>query len=225
MEKKENKTMKKGLTIAVLALLLGIVGYTGGNTFAKYITEATPVSESATVAQWGFTANVEAGNLFGKQYGEVSNSLAKVSDNSLVVKASTSAGNIVAPGTTGSMKITVEGQAEVNAKIDFDVKITDIYIGSYYPVKWTVTRASNDEAATTVVDGLKGADVNTYFNTTIADQLVYAAGSGSYKEVFVISWAWDFEQGEDKNDTLLGEQQGDSNVMVVDLAVSISQVQ
>lgn len=225
MEKKENKTMKKGLTIAALALLLGIVGYTGGNTFAKYVSTVDAPSQSATVAKWGLTANIVATEMFGTKYNEVDASdLAKVTttDSGLVVKAATSAGNIVAPGTNGSMTVTLSGQAEVDAAVTFASTMDDISIDTYHPIVWTVTRASNGAAATVVVDEKTGADVETYFDTLTFN---YQAAD-TLNEVFVISWAWAFSTSaaNDLLDTRLGQGEGDTSLQF-DLSITFTQIQ
>ena len=68
IEKKNLK--KKILMVTGLALLLGLVGYTGGTTYAKYVTTADTVSQTATVAKWGYTMSANAADLFGDAYGK-----------------------------------------------------------------------------------------------------------------------------------------------------------
>ena len=225
MKKKENKTMKKVLTVSALALLLGLVGYTGGSTFAKYISSGSTGSQTATVAKWGLTATANIENLFGEEYDSVADGLAKVSTDhdKLVVKSATSAGNIVAPGTTGSMTFTLQGQAEVDASVDFTSAMDDISIDGYYPIKWTVTRSTNGQAAVTVVNGLSANDVNTYFNGL---DFTYNAGSEALNEVFVVSWAWAFSGQDDAKDTLLGQEAPGADIqMGVNLTVTFTQIQ
>lgn len=145
MEKKENKKMKKGLMIGALAVLLGVVGYTGGQTFAKYISTMETESATATVAQWGYTLSANASNLYGKQYvNDGSVSLATVDDEATaeIVVQGTS-GDKVAPGTTGKATFSVQGQAEVLSKLTVDSTVTDISLSdgtnTYLPLKWSVT--------------------------------------------------------------------------------------
>ena len=218
MKKNENKKQNKVLKVAALALLLGIVGYTGGTTFAKYVSTQNVATESATVAKWGLTATADVTNLFGTEYNNVQDKLASVKSgtNGLVVKAATSTGNIVAPGTKGSMTVTFAGQAEVDAVVTFDANLVDISLDTYYPVKWTVT---HNGAVVTDVD--TAAEINDYFNNL---EIEYNAGATALNDVFVISWAWAFEGQDDAKDTLLGQGQGNQE-MVVDLTVTFTQVQ
>lgn len=221
MEKKENKTMKKGLTIAALALLLGIVGYTGGNTFAKYVSQHDAGSVTATVAKWGFTATGNVENLFGSNYQKPNAdklaSVTKTTDG-LVVKALGS-GNVVAPGTQGSMTLEVLGDAEVDAKISFESTYTDIALGDYHPIQWTVTR----NGVATSVTNSKGADMAKYFKELSFE---YEAGSSAIDEEFVISWKWEFhvDKATDDKDTQLG-QQVPLQQMSFDLLVKFEQIQ
>ena len=222
MEKKENKKMKKGLMIGALAVLLGVVGYTGGQTFAKYISTVELPSQSATVAKWGLTANAVATEMFGTKYNEVADTVAKVTttDSGLVVKAATSTGNIVAPGTSGQMTITLSGQAEVDAKVTFAATLVDISLDTYHPISWTVTRATNGGAATKEVDAKVGAEVESYF-----DGLTFKyQAAETLNEVFVVSWVWAFEQGHDVEDTKLGKGEGDASLQF-DLSITFTQIQ
>ena len=103
-ENKERRNSKKVLMVAGLALLLGLVGYTGGQTYAKYITQQTMGSQSATVAKWGYTLNVPTTELFGEKYGNYDSGTktVKVDNVGGTVIVSSGSNNVVAPGATGS---------------------------------------------------------------------------------------------------------------------------
>jgi hypothetical protein len=66
---------KKSLVFVATALMLCLVVGMGAFTFAKYITSGN-TNQKATAAKWGFVVNVDADNLFGTKYGDVSDSLA-----------------------------------------------------------------------------------------------------------------------------------------------------
>lgn len=151
MEKKNKKRL--GIVVVMLVLILAI-GATAGTTLAKYISSASHDS-SATVAKWGYTLSVDAGDLFGESYGKVdkNTSLAGVSDKKTVVVSAAAEHNVVAPGTTGSMTIILKGTAEVNAKLTIDVNNFQTVVLSdkenkldsdYYPLKWTVNETDVD---------------------------------------------------------------------------------
>lgn len=202
MEKKENKTMKKGLTIAALALLLGIVGYTGGNTFAKYVAATGHETESATVAKWGVTLTAN-GKLFSTDYKVTdSNTLATKDGDTLVVKAAGTS-EVVAPGTTGSMTLFVTGAPDVNYEVLYDAATEnnkDIYVPAkkvaeitgvevdYYPLVWTVSNGSTSTQFNTV------ADVHAYLGQQLHSGKVCAANVAiGDNTTYTISWAWQFE--------------------------------
>ena len=215
MEKKENKTMKKGLTIAALALLLGIVGYTGGNTFAKYVTSATPVSESATVAQWGYTVTANATNLFGSSYKSNGTKVVATEnhDTSGVVVSANSTEQVVAPGTSGSMLININGEAEVNSRIVVNAESTEqIELTApvaYRPIQWTL-KVTNNEVGGSAVDGLSTTTTDDFEDIVTLLEKVGSDNIAANKRTNVnleLSWEWAFEIDDTTNeyDTMLGD--------------------
>lgn len=221
MEKKENKTMKKGLTIAALALLLGIVGYTGGNTFAKYVTSATPVSESATVAQWGYTVTANATNLFSSSYvKEGANVVASANhDTAGVVVSANSNEQVVAPGTSGSMLININGAAEVKSKIvvaaNSNEQIELTAPVAYRPIQWTLTVDSNKVGGSAVAELVTTKTDDFEEIVTLLEKVGKAeiAANAETDIKLELSWEWAFEKGakpdekalNNKYDTMLGD--------------------
>lgn len=217
MEKKENKTMKKGLTIAALALLLGIVGYTGGNTFAKYITQESVPSTSATVAQWGYTITVGADNLWGTDYvynAQKSASI-KTTEDGVTVDAANTA---VAPGTTGSTTLSIQGQTEVLSQLQVTAAVKDIVLKDssnaevYKPLKWTIsgTAKIGEEVILNNESVSKDAAGVALFLNDLAQTRILPKTNININ--LTITWAWAFEQGDsddkkalnNKYDTYLG---------------------
>ena len=202
---KLNKKQKRTATIASMAALLAVVLGMGGQTFAKYISTKT-VSDTATVAKWGYVVNANASNLgFSKFYKDVALS----ENDATATVASSGDANVVAPGTTGSVRVTVTGEAEVDAKILFAASGTNISVKStkgadstyYYPIKWTLTKNSNPlNTPSNDKDSL--ADVITALND--ASEEVREANSPRVNDVYEISWAWAYEGQNDTLDTYLG---------------------
>lgn len=208
-QKKDNR--KSIFVIGLLLLLVAVIGF-GGYTLSKYVTKKN-ASGKASVAKWGFTVSADAKNLFGKEYKwDGTNSTVNAEGDKVTVKANTSAGNIVAPGTTGSMTFTIKGSAEVKAKVAINMTVTkDVVLKytvgdataaqEYKPVKWTLKKNSEN------VVGAVGVDLAT-IKTKLDAVADYAAGSAAINDVYTIEWAWDFDASgagtNDALDTLLG---------------------
>lgn len=212
MKRNENKkSNKKLLTVAALALLLGFVGYSGGSTFAKYVTSDTAAAQTATVAKWGVVVSAQAENLFSEQYFVTgSETLAAKSGTTLVVKGSS--GNLVAPGTTGYATLQVSGTPEVNYYMDYkplgettkDICIpADTVNGNeaYYPIKWQVVHAGTTKTCTTI------SEVHDYMKSQLNNRKVQAAGTEITTTSYTISWSWAFDNSANDNilDTYLGD--------------------
>lgn len=219
IEKRNNKknVQKKVLMVAGLALLLGFVGYTGGTTYAKYVTSQDTGSQIATVAKWGYTISADARNLFGTNYKEGTGVVAD--DGKAVISVDVNK-KVVAPGTNGTFKISVAGEAEVMSSLEIN-KIgepTDISVkhGSnyYYPVKWSVKVNNNtidNQPVATIVDK---ADITTAELVSYLDAIddTSIAANSTVNLDLDISWAWAFEGTEKLNglsanelDTMLGK--------------------
>lgn len=233
---KETKTRKKSVILAAIVLLLVAVLALGATTYAKYVTSGKVETKQATVAKWGFTVTANADNLFGEAY----NQGVKVAKDATAidVKASTADTNVVAPGTSGSMTVTVNGSAEVLAKLTVtatgkDVALTKTADSSVYnPVKWTVKKGETalvtDGTLTAVVEELNKITTEVAIGTTVND-------------TYTISWAWAFEAGEtdadktanNEKDTILGQIANGQTVdgytaetqLSFELTVSVEQIQ
>ena len=219
-QKKDNR--KSIFVIGLLLLLVAVIGF-GGYTLSKYVTKKN-ASGSASVAKWGFKVSADAKNLLGQEYKyDGTNSTVNAGGDKVTVKANTSAGNIVAPGTTGSMTFTIGGTAEVKAAIEVKMNVTsDVVLKykttaapeatpvEYYPVKWTLKKTVG-ENTTTVVENRTLAQLKddlATLNATVGAGEAYANAA-----TYTIEWAWAFEVDEATNelDTFLGKIANDAN--------------
>lgn len=192
----KNKKGKKLVVLGAMAALLTLIGVSGSQTYAKYIESTTVGSTSATVAKWGFVQNTNIDNLFGKKYGNVSGNIAKVvtTDDGMVVNAVHSAGNVVAPGTSGYMTYSLDGISEVDFRVVFnddDATISDIalYDGSteaYLPLEWTLHIVVNSTSS-----------VNETYTGSLSQVLAklgtYSFNAGVSIDLDItLSWEWAF---------------------------------
>lgn len=245
-QKKDNR--KSIFVIGLLLLLVAVIGF-GGYTLSKYVTKKH-ADGKASVAKWGFNVSADATYLLGKEYKYNGANSTVNGDQGITVKAKTSEGNIVAPGTTGSMTFTIDGTAEVKAKIEVKMNVTsDVVLKykttaepeetpvEYYPVKWALKKTVG-AATTTVAGNLTLAQLRdklAELNATVEAGADYANAA-----TYTIEWAWAFEVDETTNelDTFLGKiankadatddkytnQDGTSTTFEFTLDISVTQV-
>lgn len=184
------KNNKKALIVVAMVLMVALVAGMGAMTYSRYVSSYDVPAQTATAAQWGFVVTANANNLFSDAYAVDSSTYAEVVEyaNGVAIKASAANNQIVAPGSTGSMTIAVNGKAEVLASLAFDIKsgYTDIHYGDYYPVKWTLKNG-----AEVIVENKKLSDVVTALQ---ANNDTYNPGT-TIALNYTLSWAWDFETG------------------------------
>ncbi len=205
----------KFLRLASVMLMLCLITTCAiSGTFAKYTTNAT-VGDTARVAHWGITItttdlnDAASTDVFAKKY---ENDAAINTDPVTAIGAGFSVSStteVVAPGTTGGIKIVITGTPEVAFNFDVDVTITsevmipkntvvadgNTLAADYYPVKFTVNDGTND-----VVSDKTLTEVKTYFESLSGDKL---AGV-SVAKTYTITWEWEFETSNDEADTYLG---------------------
>lgn len=234
MEKERSNKKTRAVIITAILLLLIAVVCLCGITFAKYITSKTVNTSNTTVAKWGFIVKANADNLFGAEYskGEIkTDSTATAVD---VAASFTDAdATVVAPGTKGSMTFSIEGSAEVMARISVtaaagmkDVSLTYTKTGEstatvYNPIVWKLEESASESGSYTAVADLTGADLNaddgsTLVKGTLAYALKqaekaggdYAPNATAIAKFYKLSWEWTFEDStvadKDKLDTILG---------------------
>ena len=217
---------KKLLATVAVGLMISLVAGMGAMTFARYISTAQVPTQQATAAKWGFVVTANAENLFSTDYTKDTGDYATVvTENGVAVRAVADTqgnrANLVAPGTTGSMTVSVTGSAEVAAKLTIaagnsfnDVCIPEEKNGetvvreAYYPIKWTLTKKVGESAtADVLVDRGSIGD----FLEAIADESTELPAGKSVSVVYTVTWAWDFNGGNTDaekaasiNDTLIG---------------------
>lgn len=214
----ENKRKKVFLITTLLLALLLIFAF-GTYSLSKYVSKDEG-SGTATIAKWGYEVKVDTTDLFDKEYKKADESWATVNgEGEVVVKAATdNESNVIAPGTKGSMTISVTGNAEVAAKLAYN--FGESAVPSY---KISVQKAGEPEKTLTytyspVVLTLQKYSDNT-FGTPSEDPVVtgldkieeklseqtYAPGS-EVNLYYQITWEWAFtkegdlkpnEEGED----------------------------
>ncbi len=198
----ENKR-KKVFLIATLLLALLLIFAFGTYSLSKYVSKDSGEG-NATIAKWGYKVKVDATNLFGQKYANTSKenpAQITTGDNNLVVQGTS--GEVIAPGTTGSMTISVTGNAEVLAKLTYDFGESSI-------PSYTITTQTTEEPETTLTytyapveltlqqykdSGFKTPDGNAVTGLdNIKGKLsaqTYATGS-EVSLYYKITWKWAF---------------------------------
>lgn len=225
-QKSERKNNRK--TTVIIALLLALIAILsfGGYTLSKFVTSGGSTGK-AQVAKWGYTMEIDGSNLFGKNYKfDGVASKATTDTTGLTVKASGDY-NVIAPGTTGSMTFTIEGQAEVKALIamgitpEKDITLEMQKAGGgkivYNPVKWTLYKNTKvlPGMEKTTLHNVAGAFHDMIFNSASS---VKKPGDVLEKTTYTLVWEWAYE-GEpeypnitnDELDTILGRCANDTS--------------
>jgi len=249
--------MKKNVMMRVASILLVLVLMSTSaisGTFAKYVTTASG-TESARVAKWGVEVGVKGlyndkDGLFAKTYAADDGSTSFA--NTVVAEQ-----KVVAPGTKNDegVSFTLKGKPEVAVQVDIQMtNVKDVYLPAgnytdwtesvdgvyskkfdavaYYPVVFKLV--DNASPAIALVEGTL-AEVATYLNAktneyeanTDLSKIYSASGSGEY----TLTWEWVFEDGKDKEDTLLGNiadglttVDGASTKLGFDLSITVTQI-
>lgn len=202
---RKNRTMRAA--ILVIALVLITSCFVGG-TFAKYVTEGT-ANDSARVAKWGVEISAtENGSVFANEY-----QTSVEGQTGLVVEATE---KVVAPGTSSeeagnTLIFQISGKPEVATKVTTTFTGTDVYVGDYHPIVFTLSVIDNNAEINP-----ETVDWNTATTVTGTLEEIEAAIEAAYGEftaeagdtldaMFKIDWEWAYDNGDDVNDTLLGD--------------------
>ncbi len=195
MEK--SRKSKKLLVALAIALMAALVVGMGAMTYSRYITSGSTGNTTATAAKWGYVVTVSADNLFGSAYNQ--GKRVEVSATQTDVKLLANSGNVVAPGTSGSMTITINGSAEVNAQLVISVtEGTDIHLGEYYPIRWTLNE-KNESTSTPLVEKSKLSEVVS----KLQEQNATYEANTTIDKTYTLSWEWAID-GDDTKDTIIG---------------------
>ena len=214
-------TKRRFLIVAVMVLLLVAVLAMSVSTFAKYTTTTGVQSNSATVAKWGFVVAANATDLFGTAYASDANTattqvVVKDNTNGTAIKSTaTTPANLLAPGASGSMTFSIDGTAEVLAKVTVEANGTDISIATggntYYPITWTLTKGGTP---VTGCEDVQLSAILNYLNAGDKDELIDAGEEYAFAGEYELTWVWAFDGDgvasgltdldRDAADTLLG---------------------
>lgn len=234
------KNNRKYLIVVAMLVLLAVVLFMGGSTYAKYLTQKDVATEQATVAKWGYVITENAEKFFGTDYtkGE-ENTATVVADGSGASISAFSTTKVVAPGASGFMTLDINGKAEVLSKITFTVtgglnesvrneqaeaiQLTHANGAAlnpvYEPIKWTVTSAGD-----TTLDNLPTnatlAQLETWLEGLNTEFAAVTPNTNINIEL-TISWVWAFEQQNNAYDTMLGDlATGDADLLTTKYATN-----
>lgn len=171
--------MKKGskiVRLGVLALTLTMVSTClMGGTMARYVTEVTGTA-SASVAAWKFNVNDTT-----SEKSTFSDIALGSTANRASYDAKGIADKVIAPGTTGSFEIIIDGTGS-EVGVDYTVKIAAAS-GTTLPADLTFK-----------VDGtayILGNDVNGTIDYSVAENAM--------KKTLTVTWDWAFGESDDKD--------------------------
>ncbi len=202
MEKKNRKNRKPLIVVAMLLMVALVVGM-GAMTYSRYVSSFNSGDQTATAAKWGYVVSANTTNLFGDQYKkDGANATAKVDGSGAVVVDAVGTAKVVAPGTKGSMTISVNGVAEVLARLTFSATVSSaISFDTYMPIQWTVSDGTTTKT---------GTDLKTTLESfTPAEALTPGT---EISTDYTISWEWLLDNGanadeiatNNKKDTIIG---------------------
>ena len=205
---KKNQTMRLATLLLVLALLT--VGVIGG-TLAKFTTKASG-KDSARVAAFGVTVNVEADGAFDVQYATDDTDFNK----GLSVQARE---DVVAPGTKGALTFSIKGTPEVATKVEIVLgdDSTAVKLDSYEPIKFYV----GDKAAAALTDADYTLTLDE-LKTALADLNAQYEAGNPLDAQYTVAWSWPFDSDNDVADTALGDAA--SAQEIIDLTVTVTQI-
>ncbi len=211
----KSKNGKRLALILVALLLIAAVAF-GAFTYSRYISEINGTG-SATVAKWGFTANISAEDMgFSKMYKTDGTATTEAAEAVISSK-----NTVVAPGAKGSVTFSVSGKAEVDAQLSVAIAeagLKDIYITltnssedstttlEYHPVLFTLMAKSDsgdtyDKPVTanevTLTDvTLKQMQAALAADQSTFNQTLEAAAEDPINMSYELSWAWQYEVTE-----------------------------
>lgn len=209
--------------VAVLAVTMMFTMCFVGGTFAKY-TSSGSADDKATVAKWGVAVTGTA-DTFKETYAK--------NDDSFTLAANTvvSTGDVVAPGTSGSMAaFTITGTPEVAVNVKFEGTLElggnwkDAGGNYYCPIEITVgttTFKGTDYGSADAFESDVNAKIATFTNNYEANTDLSTIGS----DAPAISWKWTFEGNDDVKDTYLGNKAALGKLAKISLEVTVTVTQ
>lgn len=202
--KNKTRKSKKILMVAAIALMVALVAAMGTMTYSRYITTTSEPTQTATAAKWGYVLNANAVNMLGDTYKNDGGATATVDATGTIVVRGQAGADIVAPGTSGSMTISIGGSSQVLAQFKISITGTDIKYGTYLPIVWTFG-GNTYNTITALNDAM--ADAAALTATWDDGQKAFVFTAASY----TLSWAWDFGTDPERSakDTLIGYKAAD----------------
>ena len=157
--------------LGVIALALTLVTTClMGSTLARYVTEVTG-SATATVAKWSFKVNGQA-EKFTIDLGRTAYTDTTIADK------------VIAPGTSGSFKIEIDGSGS-EVGIDYEIKLKAAADTTFPDDMVFSTKA--------ITDANLGENFSKFIETPVEGSIDYSA---AMKETVTIYWAWDFGEND-----------------------------
>ena len=159
--------MKKNRLMRIAALLLVLTLATScfvGGTFAKYVSTTT-ATDSARVAKWEFTSsadgdtNIVAGTekkFTFDLFNTINDTKGGAQETNM---ASKNSDTVIAPGTTGTVSVTLTNKSEVDA----EYKYSFAYTAAGVPLEWSTTGAADSwktDITTLDVDDFTAINMN-----------------------------------------------------------------
>ena len=205
--KNNQRKNKKSLVVVAIILMIGLVSGMGAMTYSRYISSGSTGTQQATAAKWGFVVTANTDGLFGTNYnnatagqdGDAQIATITTSTGDISVKAASTA-KIVAPGTTGKMSISVNGVAEVKAKVTFkfdetltsDIALVDDGADVYNPVRWSISGGGLNATNLTLAQLI----------TTLENASATIEAGTSLDNTYTITWEWAFNTGANEDEKL-----------------------
>ncbi len=192
---------KKLVMILAMVLMVSLVVGMGAMTYAKYVSSYEVETYTATAAKWGFVVTTNTREMFATAYGEDdANENATIDENgNIVIRVDSSAGDIVAPGSTGYLLIETSGVAEVKAKMTFNFTVAQTISdgAGYNPIQWAIVESGNAPADGDWKTVVAGGTITQEF-----DLAPGATAPGNYE----LHWRWAFSTSpeNDQKDTVIG---------------------
>ena len=196
---KKNRMMRLASILLVCVLLTTSVI---GGTFAKYITTDND-TDTARVAKWGVTVDVEVDGAFATEYDADTKDLKDVAE-AAITKTVASTDKVLAPGTKGTLlsKATITGTPEVAGKV---TKVATVDLGD----KWVVDGAYYCPLIINKVDGKDYTSVEDFEDAIEAslNEEFYFSANADIGATKTVAWEWPFSTSadNDKKDTALGD--------------------
>lgn len=179
--RKENKRNSK---VAVLVIVLTLITcFFVGNTYAKYVSNAAG-SDTADIAKWSWEIGGTAADLSADAPSFTFNlfdTIIDTKDGAGTLEAGAEGSHVsashIAPGTKGSVELTIKNASEVTAK--YEIAVSDDLTSS--PIVYTIKKGETE------VTGEQTIEIGA-------------------TDTLTISWVWAFSSSDtqDEADTLLG---------------------